>query len=89
MGRYLPGAILAAFGLIAYAIGCILFLHQRRQRAAAAARKSSAATDTEAASASGSTTLLVYAVAMMALGIAALGAGLYTLEILEIHTLGG
>lgn len=34
-------------------------------------------------------TLMVYALAMMGLGILALGAGLYALELNQIHGLGG
>ena len=89
MGRYIPGAILAVFGLIAYAIGCILFLNQRRQSARAAARQSSPATDAKTGPGPGSKTLLIYAIAMMVLGVAALAAGLYTLEIIQLRTLGG
>jgi|GraSoiStandDraft_37_1057305.scaffolds.fasta_scaffold1069807_1 uncharacterized membrane protein YidH (DUF202 family) len=32
MSRYLPGAVLAACGVLVYAIGCLVFLAQRRQR---------------------------------------------------------
>jgi len=30
MVRYLPGIVLAAFGVVAYAIGCLLYLAYRR-----------------------------------------------------------
>jgi drug/metabolite transporter (DMT)-like permease len=32
MNQYLPGAILAACGVLVYAIGCLVFLAQRRLR---------------------------------------------------------
>ena len=73
MGRYVPGAILAVFGVVAYVIGCVLFIAYRRERGRGGTSKS----------------LLAYAVAMMLLGILALGAGLYALEINEMHALGG
>ena len=72
MGRYLPGAILATFGVIAYVIGCALYLAYRRQRAKDASR-----------------TLQIYAIAMMILGMLALGAGLYALEMSQLRALGG
>jgi hypothetical protein len=71
MIRYLPGAILAIFGAGAYAIGCMLYLVYRRERDPA--RKSKP--------------LMVYGIAMMVLGILALGGGLYALEMTEIHVL--
>jgi cytochrome bd-type quinol oxidase subunit 1 len=73
MVRYLPGVILAACGILVYAIGCLLFLAHRRQRRAAGANKS----------------LLVYAIVMMVLGFVALGAGLFALEIVQFHALSG
>jgi len=73
MVRYLPGAILALVGIGVYVIGCIVYLAYRRQRGQANANKS----------------LSIYAIAMMILGILALGAGLYALELTEMHALGG
>src|SRR5215472_5579742 len=40
MERYLPGAILALCGVAVYAIGCVLFVAQRRQRGHDGANKS-------------------------------------------------
>jgi hypothetical protein len=71
MSRYLPGAILAIFGAGAYTIGCMLYLAYRRERNPA--RKSKP--------------LMVYGIAMMILGVVALGGGLYALEMTEIHVL--
>ena len=64
MERYLPGAVLAICGIAVYAIGCVLFLAQRRQRGRESASKS----------------LFAYAIALMVLGFVALGAGLFALE---------
>ncbi len=72
MTRYLPGVILAAVGVVAYAIGCLLYLAYRREKDPA--RKSKP--------------LMVYGIAMMVLGVAALGGGLYSLEMLQIHAVG-
>jgi len=71
MGRYLPGVILAVFGVVAYVIGCMLYLAYRRERDPA--RKSK--------------TLMIYGIAMIVLGTLALGGGLYTLEMTEIRIL--
>ena len=71
MSRYLPGAILAIFGAGAYAIGCMLYLAYRRERDPARKNKP----------------LMMYGIAMMVLGILALGGGLYALEMTEIHVL--
>jgi uncharacterized membrane protein HdeD (DUF308 family) len=71
MGRYLPGVILAVFGVVAYVIGCTLYLAYRRERDPA--RKSK--------------TLMIYGIAMIVLGTLALGGGLYTLEMTEISVL--
>jgi uncharacterized membrane protein YidH (DUF202 family) len=73
MSRFLPGVILAVVGVGAYVIGCLLFLQHRRQKARG----------------ENSRPLFIYAMAMMLLGILALGAGLYALEISEIHAFGG
>lgn len=73
MERYLPGAILAGAGVAVYAIGCVLFLAQRRQRGREGANKS----------------LFVYAIALMVLGFAALGAGLLALEVAQYHAVNG
>jgi cytochrome bd-type quinol oxidase subunit 1 len=73
MVRYLPGVILAACGILVYAIGCLLFLAHRRQRGTAGANK----------------TLFVYAIIMMVLGMVALGAGLFALETAQFHALSG
>ena len=64
MSRYLPGTILAVCGVLVYGIGCAVFLAQRRQRGREGASKS----------------LFFYAIVMMVLGMAALGAGLFALE---------
>ena len=71
MTRYLPGAILAVFGVVAYVIGCLLYLAYRREKDPAHRTRS----------------LMVYGIAMMVLGMVALGGGLYTLEIDQIRTL--
>jgi len=68
MEQYLPGALLALCGVAVYAIGCVLFLAQRRQRGREGANKS----------------LFVYAIVLMVLGFAALGAGLFALELAHI-----
>jgi uncharacterized membrane protein YidH (DUF202 family) len=73
MSRYLPGAILAVCGVLVYGIGCALFLAQRRQRSREDASKS----------------LFRYAIVMMVLGIAALGAGLFALEAAQYQALNG
>jgi uncharacterized membrane protein YidH (DUF202 family) len=73
MDRYLPGAILAVCGIVVYVIGCLLFLAHRRQRDHATTNKS----------------LFAYAIAMMVLGMVALGAGLFALEAAQYHTLNG
>jgi uncharacterized membrane protein YidH (DUF202 family) len=72
MGRYLPGAILAVFGILVYVIGCVMFVAHRRQRAQA----------TEAQGSS-NRSLFIYAIVMMVLGIAALGGGLVALEMAQ------
>jgi len=73
MSRYLPGAILAVCGVLVYGIGCALFLAQRLQRGGEGASKS----------------LFLYAIVMMVLGIAALGAGLFALEAVQYQALNG
>jgi uncharacterized membrane protein YidH (DUF202 family) len=73
MERYLPGAILALCGILVYGIGCVLFMAQRRQRSRESANKS----------------MFVYAIVMMVLGFAALGAGLFALEATQYHALRG
>jgi FtsH-binding integral membrane protein len=72
MARYLPGIILAAFGILAYAIGCLLYLAYRREKDPA--RKSRP--------------LMVYGIAMIVLGVAAMGGGLYSLELTQYHAVG-
>ena len=72
MARYLPGIILAACGVLAYAIGCLLYLAYRREKDPARRTKA----------------LMIYGLAMMALGFVALGGGLYTLETAQFHTIG-
>jgi hypothetical protein len=72
MARYLPGIILAVCGVLAYAIGCLLYLAYRREKDPA--RKSKP--------------LMVYGLAMMGLGIVALGGGLYSLETAQFHLMG-
>ena len=73
MERFVPGAILAVCGIAVYAIGCVLFLAQRRQHGRARANKS----------------LFVYAITLMVLGFAALGAGLFALEMAQYHAVRG
>jgi hypothetical protein len=73
MERYLPGTILAVCGIAIYAIGGVLFLAQRRQRGREGANKS----------------LFVYAIILMVLGFAALGAGLFALEVAQYHAING
>jgi uncharacterized membrane protein YidH (DUF202 family) len=73
MERYLPGAILAVCGIAVYAIGCVLFMAQRRRRGREGADKS----------------LSVYAIILMVLGFAALGAGLFALELAQYHAANG
>jgi prolipoprotein diacylglyceryltransferase len=70
MGRYLPGTILGAFGILVYVIGCVMFVAYRRQRLQAAREAQGAPTRS----------LFIYAIVMMVLGIAALGGGLVALE---------
>jgi len=88
MSRYLPGAMLAGFGLVVYVIGCVLYLAHRRQFGQTGAGKSLAANDNSGPNA-GSRSLLYYAIAMMILGILSLGAGLFALEITQMRVLGG
>jgi uncharacterized membrane protein HdeD (DUF308 family) len=71
MARYLPGVILAAFGVVAYVIGCIMYVAYRREKDPARKNKP----------------LMIYGIAMIVLGIIAFGGGLYTLEINEIRVL--
>ncbi len=71
MIRFLPGAILAVFGVMAYVIGCVLYLAYRRERDPARKNKP----------------LMIYGIAMIVLGIIAFGGGLYALEINEILAL--
>jgi uncharacterized iron-regulated membrane protein len=78
MGRYLPGGILAVFGILVYVIGCVMFVAHRRQRARAALE----------AQGSQSRSLFIYAIVMMVLGIAALGGGLVALETAQYRALG-
>jgi uncharacterized membrane protein YidH (DUF202 family) len=73
MERYLPGAILAVCGVAVYAIGCVLFLAQRRQHGRQDANKS----------------LFVYSIVLMVIGFAALGAGLFALEVAQYHAVNG
>jgi uncharacterized membrane protein YidH (DUF202 family) len=79
MSRYLPGAILAIFGILIYVIGCALFVAHRRQRAQEAQ---------EGAQGAPTKSFFVYAIVMMVLGIAALGGGLAALETAQYHALG-
>jgi hypothetical protein len=72
MARYLPGVILAVFGIIAYVIGSLLYLAYRREKDPARRSKP----------------LMIYGLAMMGLGVLALGAGLYALEMSQIHAFG-
>ena len=89
MGRYLPGGILAAFGVVAYVIGCVLYLAYRRQFPRAKAGKSLPAANDNTGPNTGSKALMVYAIAMIILGVLAMGAGLFALEVTEMHVLGG
>jgi hypothetical protein len=72
MARYVPGVILAVFGIVTYVIGCLLYLAYRREKDPARKNKP----------------LMIYGLAMMGLGVVALGAGLYSLEINQIHAVG-
>jgi hypothetical protein len=72
MARYLPGIILTVCGVLAYAIGCLLYLAYRREKDPVRKNRS----------------LMIYGLAMMALGVVALGGGLYTLEITQFHAMG-
>jgi hypothetical protein len=72
MARYLPGIVLAVCGVLAYAIGCLLYLAYRREKDPARKNKS----------------LMIYGLVMIALGVVALGGGLYTLEMTQFHALG-
>ena len=72
MARYLPGIILAASGVIAYAIGCLLYMAYRREQDPARKNK----------------TLMIYGLVMIGIGVIALGGGLYTLEVTQFHTFG-
>ncbi len=69
MERYLPGAILTLCGVAVYAIGCVLFVAQRRKRGRDKTDKA----------------LFVYAIGLMVLGFAALAAGLVALELAQYH----
>jgi hypothetical protein len=73
MERYLPGAILALCGLAVYAIGCVLFLADRRQRGRDGTNKS----------------LFIYSMVLMALGFAALAGGLFAVELAQYHAANG
>jgi hypothetical protein len=72
-GAVFARAILALCGLAIYAIGCVLFLAQRRQRTREGANQS----------------LFVYSIVLMVLGFAALGAGLFALETVQYHAVNG
>jgi uncharacterized membrane protein YidH (DUF202 family) len=69
MARFLPGVILAVFGVVAYVVGCMLYLAYRREKDPARKNK----------------TLMIYALAMIVLGAVALGGGLYALEMDQIQ----
>jgi hypothetical protein len=71
MIRFLPGAILAVFGVVAYVIGCVLYLAYRREKDPARKNRP----------------LMIYGLAMIVLGIIAFGGGLYALEANEILVL--
>ncbi|HEX4408701.1 MAG TPA: hypothetical protein VH206_08015 [Xanthobacteraceae bacterium] len=71
--RFLPGIILAVVGVGGYVIGCMIFLEQRRQKARGTPNR----------------TLFVYSIAMMLLGMLALGAGLLALEMTQFHAVSG
>jgi uncharacterized membrane protein HdeD (DUF308 family) len=71
MTRFLPGAILAVFGVVAYVIGCVLYVAYRREKDPARKNKP----------------LMIYGIAMIVLGIVAFGGGLLALEVSEIHVL--
>ena len=72
MARYLPGVVLAVFGVVAYAIGCLLYLAYRREKDPTRKNK----------------TLMIYGLAMIGLGVIALGGGLYALEMIQMHAVG-
>jgi hypothetical protein len=87
MIRYLPGMILAIFGVVVYVTGCLLYLAYRRQLPPALGGKSAFPANDNAAPNAGPKTLQIYAIAMMVLGIAALGAGLFALDIAQTHVI--
>ena len=77
MGRYLPGVMLVALGILVNVIGCVMFVAHRRQRTQAA----------RSAQGSPSRSLFNNAILMMVLGIAALGSGLVALETAQYRAL--
>jgi hypothetical protein len=85
MSRFIPGLILAIFGVVVYVTGCLLYLAYRRQLPPSLAGKSVRPANDNAGPDTGSKTLLIYAIAMMVLGILALGAGLFALDIAQTH----
>jgi hypothetical protein len=84
MSRFIPGLILAIFGVVVYVTGCLLYLAYRRQLPPSLAGKSARPANDNAGPET-SKTLLIYAIAMMVLGILALGAGLFALDIAQTH----
>lgn len=89
MARYLPGAILAACGVIVYVTGCLLYLAYRRQLPKVLTGKSPPPANDNSGPNAGSKSLLYYAIALIILGALALGAGLFALETTQMHVLGG
>ncbi len=85
MARYLPGAILAAFGVIVYVTGCLLYLAYRRQLPKALAGKSPPPANDNSGPNSGSKSLLYYAIVLIVLGILSFGAGLAGLEVTQMQ----
>ncbi|HUC51149.1 MAG TPA: hypothetical protein VMA30_17355 [Xanthobacteraceae bacterium] len=72
MAHYLPGIILAVCGALTYTIGGLLYVAYRREKDPARKNK----------------TLMIYGLALMGLGVVALGGGLYGLEINQFRALG-
>jgi hypothetical protein len=88
MVRYLPGAILAAFGVIVYVTGCLLYLAHRRQLPKALTGKSPPPANDNSGPNAGSKSLLYYAIALIILGTLSLGAGLFALETTQMGLFG-
>jgi hypothetical protein len=89
MAPYLPGAILAALGVIVYVTACLLYLAYRRQLPKALSGKSPPPANDNTGPNSSSKALLYYAIALMILGMLSLCAGLFALEATQMQLLRG